>query len=127
MVLANPGASLTELTQDTRLSLRMISSRGTKVYPPTGAITDVLDHWRCRFMSPARGETVTHEQIISLLQRVTDAGFDFIKTENLYTFDDKAGADESVRVARDWIGKNAANTGAAAPTVSEGTVILQLK
>ena len=42
-------------------------------------------------------------------------------------FQDKTGADESVRVARDWIGKNAANTGAAAPTVSEGTVILQLK
>jgi hypothetical protein len=26
-----------------------------------------------------------------------------------------------------WIGKNASNAGAAAPTVSEGTVILQLK
>jgi hypothetical protein len=29
---------------------------------------------------------------------------------------DKTGADESVRLARDWINKNAANTGAAAPT-----------
>ena len=28
------GASLMELAQDTRLSLKMISSRGTKVYPP---------------------------------------------------------------------------------------------
>jgi hypothetical protein len=42
-------------------------------------------------------------------------------------FQDKAGADESVRVARDWIKKNASDTGAAAPTVSEGTVILHLK
>jgi hypothetical protein len=38
---------------------------------------------------------------------------------------DKAGADESMRVARDWIAKNASDTGAAPPTVSEGTVILR--
>ena len=40
---------------------------------------------------------------------------------------DKAGTDESVRVARDWIAKNAGKTGAAAPKVSEGTVMLNLK
>jgi hypothetical protein len=39
---------------------------------------------------------------------------------------DKAGTDESVRVAGDWIRQNAANIGASAPAVSEGTVILQL-
>ncbi len=39
---------------------------------------------------------------------------------------DKAGVDESVRVARDWIAKNASDAGQAAPTVSEGTVILHL-
>ena len=42
-------------------------------------------------------------------------------------YQDKAGADESVRVARDWVSKNAGNTGAAAPTISEGTVILHAK
>jgi proline dehydrogenase len=41
--------------------------------------------------------------------------------------DDKAGTDESLRVAREWIGKNASNTGASPPTVVEGPVILQLK
>jgi len=40
---------------------------------------------------------------------------------------DKAGTDESLRLAKDWIQKNAANTGATAPTVSEGNVILHLK
>ena len=39
-----------ELTADTKLSLKMVSSRGTKVFPPTGAITDTLDHWRARFI-----------------------------------------------------------------------------
>jgi hypothetical protein len=39
---------------------------------------------------------------------------------------DKAGTDESTRAARNWIAKNARGTGAAAPAVSEGTVILHL-
>jgi hypothetical protein len=42
-------------------------------------------------------------------------------------YQDKAGTDESIRVARDWIAKNAGTTGVAAPTVAEGNVILQLK
>lgn len=42
-------------------------------------------------------------------------------------FQDKAGTEESIRVSRDWIAKNVANIGAAAPAIIEGTVILQLK
>ncbi len=37
---------------------------------------------------------------------------------------DKAGTDESLQKARDWIAKNAASTGVAAPKVSEGSVVL---
>jgi len=40
---------------------------------------------------------------------------------------DKAGADESIQKAKDWIGKNGSGIGASAPKVSEGSVILQLK
>ena len=40
---------------------------------------------------------------------------------------DKAGADDSVQKAKDWIGGNASNIGASAPKVSEGSVILHLK
>ena len=40
---------------------------------------------------------------------------------------DKAGTDESLQKARDWIKENASNTGAGAPAVSEGTIVLQLK
>jgi restriction endonuclease Mrr len=40
---------------------------------------------------------------------------------------DKAGTDESVQRAKDWIGQNGSNIGASAPKVSEGPVILQLK
>ena len=40
---------------------------------------------------------------------------------------DKAGADESLKVAREWIQKNASNTGASPPAVMEGSVIIQIK
>ena len=40
---------------------------------------------------------------------------------------DKAGCDESARVAREWIQKNASNISASPPAISEGTVILHLK
>ena len=36
----------------------------------------------------------------------------------------KAGTDESIKVARDWITKNAAKTKTAAPSIAEGTVLL---
>jgi hypothetical protein len=40
---------------------------------------------------------------------------------------DKAGADESLKVAREWIQKNASNTGASPPAVVDGSVIIQIK
>jgi len=40
---------------------------------------------------------------------------------------DKAGADESLKVAREWIKKNAPNVKANAPVVSEGPVIVEIR
>jgi hypothetical protein len=42
-------------------------------------------------------------------------------------YQDKSGTDESLKMARDWIAKNAGHTGVAAPAVSEGMVMMQLK
>jgi hypothetical protein len=39
---------------------------------------------------------------------------------------DKAGTDESVRRAREWVATNASHIGASAPAVSEGPVIVHL-
>ena len=39
---------------------------------------------------------------------------------------DKAGTDESVAVARDWVKQNASDIGAAPPTITEGQVILHV-
>jgi isocitrate dehydrogenase len=72
------------------LELVAITNRGARVWPEGLPETFCTDHWRCRFLAPQRGTTIGHEQVIELLQRVNRAGFDFIKTENLYNFDGKA-------------------------------------
>jgi isocitrate dehydrogenase len=73
------------------LKLIMIDTRGTKAYP--NGMPDMVtgDTWRLRFMSQTDGGIVTHEQIISLLGRVKNAGLDFTKFESLCNFDGKAG------------------------------------
>lgn len=68
------------------LKLKMITNRGVKVYPEGFKETFCTDHWRCRFLSPS-DSAIPHQEIITLLQKVSDAGLDFIKTENLCKFD----------------------------------------
>ena len=72
------------------LELTMITNRGAKVWPGGMPETFTTDHWRCRFLARNRDEVVSHSQIIKLLQRIDEAGFDFIKIENLYNFNGKA-------------------------------------
>jgi isocitrate dehydrogenase len=85
----NLGQALGKVAGDLRLV--MISNRGVKVWPGGNSETFCSDHWRCRFMSPINAATITHAQIIELLGRVANAGFDFIKTENLCNFDGERG------------------------------------
>lgn len=40
---------------------------------------------------------------------------------------DKAGADESIQVAREWIAANGADLGVSPPSVSEGPVALHFR
>ncbi len=83
------GESLSKMSGD-GTKLTMMSNRGVKVWPGGHAETFCSDHWRCRFMSDG-GNGISHQQIVSLLKRVGEAGFDFIKTENLYNFDGERG------------------------------------
>ena len=39
---------------------------------------------------------------------------------------DKAGTDQSLQLARDWIAQNASDLGTSSPSVSEGSVVLHL-
>jgi len=72
------------------LKLSMITNRGTKVYPNGFPETFCTDHWRCRF-KPEELTIQTYQAVIHLLQKITDAGFEVIKTENLYLIDGVPG------------------------------------
>jgi isocitrate dehydrogenase len=76
---------------DEQIKLTMISNRGVKVWPGGHSETFCSDHWRCRFLSNSQDKAISHPQIISLLTRFADTGYDFIKTENLYDFDGERG------------------------------------
>ncbi|MDE1153551.1 MAG: NADP-dependent isocitrate dehydrogenase [Micavibrio sp.] len=69
------------------LKLSSIDSRGLLVWPASKAKAEMGDHWRCRFTAANDASPVTHDQIIRLLDAIQKSGLDFIKTENLYSFD----------------------------------------
>ncbi|MEP7146773.1 MAG: NADP-dependent isocitrate dehydrogenase [bacterium] len=69
------------------LKLGFLSNRGVKVWPEGHPETFCTDHWRCRYFATNKGEKVNHSEVIALLDKMNDAGFDFIKTEHLYNFD----------------------------------------
>jgi len=69
------------------LALKMVTNRGTKVYPSGIPETFCTDHWRCRYV--AKNGHINHDNILDLLKQLDEAGFDFIKTEHLYEMDGK--------------------------------------
>lgn len=73
------------------LQLQMITNRGVKVFPDGMPETFCTDHWRCRFLSANKGTRVSTAQIVELLNRIDAVGLEFIKLENLCTFDGEIG------------------------------------
>ncbi len=86
---ANELAGKLQTVNRDRLTLKMITNRGVKVWPAGFAETFCTDHWRCRFESG--GAAVTHRDVAELLLALCDTGLDVIKTENLCTFDGEPG------------------------------------
>ena len=78
--------------------------------------------WRCSpLCALASSFVISFKGFVSYsLVRTSKGGF------SVTVCKDKAGTDDSTRAARDWITKNARDTGAAKPTISEGSVILHL-
>ena len=83
-----------------RVSLRVLRAAGVRLDAETIETGEAAyrrgersgiersDHWRCRFQN---GSAMSHADILALLERVTDLQLDFIKTENLCTFDGEPG------------------------------------
>ena len=70
--------------------LAMITNRGVKVWPEGLPQTFCTDHWRCRFMA-TDGQGFDKAAIVDVLGKLAQSGVDFIKTEQLYTFDGELG------------------------------------
>ncbi len=72
------------------IKLSMITNRGIKVWPDGFKETFCTDHWRCRF-KPLEDAEINKSNILELLKNAISENIDSIKTENLYSFDGKAG------------------------------------
>ncbi len=90
----NPN-ELGEMVKDAmigKIKLKMITNRGTKVWPDGHSETFCTDHWRCRFvredMEECGFQALLHLlQQLNVMANLNNNVFDIIKTENLYTFD----------------------------------------
>lgn len=85
------GASVEGLVEGAALRLKMISNRGTKVYPPMGAMTACVDHWRCRFVArDSEAAEVRDGDLIETIGRVGRV-HRWMHVEKLQEFDGVAG------------------------------------
>ncbi|MCL6646793.1 MAG: NADP-dependent isocitrate dehydrogenase [Chloroflexi bacterium] len=84
------GRSLEDFAAGTKLHLKMISNRGTRVYPPTGAITDNVDHWRCRFIANDGVAAISDADILDLVSRVQQR-YRWMHLEKLEEIDGEPG------------------------------------
>lgn len=73
-------------------ALQMISVKGLKAWPDDNKNLKInSDEWNLRFISKASDKVATHQQIVKLLNHLAEANFDFVRSNNLYLFDDKLG------------------------------------
>jgi isocitrate dehydrogenase len=65
------GPTLEAIAEGSPLKLKMISNRGTKVYPDGNPNIDQVDHHRCRFVTRS-GEAVSFAEALVLASRVNE-------------------------------------------------------
>ena len=82
--------SVGDLVAGSPVELRMVESRGTKIYPSPGAMTDTVDHYRCRLMQRAADGDLIEAQVLDVISRV-GAKHRRMHVEKLNEFDGAAG------------------------------------
>ncbi len=82
--------SLQKLLADTPFRVKMLSNRGTQVWPNMGAEPDLVDCFRCRLDAKDPTRTITDHEILDALQKVS-AQHTWTHIEKLNEFDGKAG------------------------------------
>ena len=84
------GQSLDGIVENSPFRLKMISNRGTKVYPVGDAFPDCVDHWRCRFVLRDENADVAPDMIMALLTSV-NAKHQWMHVEKLLEIDGEPG------------------------------------
>ncbi|MCS6851987.1 MAG: NADP-dependent isocitrate dehydrogenase [Gemmataceae bacterium] len=84
------GPTLEALAEGTPLKLKMISNRGTQVYPDKGTLIDCVDHYRCRFVLRDESGDLKDADLMALLGRVA-AQHRWVHVEKLPEFDGQPG------------------------------------
>jgi isocitrate dehydrogenase len=87
-LLAN---EINNLVNDLDLGLQSISVKGFKVWPDVSNLDVCSDEWGLRFVSKKENKIVTHKEIIDLLNKLAEKGYDFVRINNLYLFDNSLG------------------------------------
>ena len=83
------GETLSRIVEGSELTLKVISNRGTAVWPDTGHGTSLVDAYQCRFVVAGAVEAeVTDAQILTLLQKIS-ARYRWGHVEKLQRFDGK--------------------------------------
>jgi isocitrate dehydrogenase len=88
---ARIGTELQRQADGTAMQLKVISNRGTAVWPELGHGTSLVDAYQCRFVASGSADAdVTDAQILDLLQRISTS-YRWVHIEKLQRFDGKDG------------------------------------
>lgn len=85
---ADVGTMMEQAGDQTALKLKMISNRGTKVFPGETE-TSCVNHWRCRFINRNGGD-ISDRQIYDLLYKISEMHIKWVHIEKLQFFEGKA-------------------------------------
>ena len=84
------GETVSSLLEGTPFRLKMVSSRGTQVYPGRGAITDTVDAFRCRLLLQDPTAGLSEEDVAAILSRISTS-YAWNHLEKLQVFDGEPG------------------------------------
>lgn len=85
------GAILSSIAGPAGFRLKMISNRGTQVFPARGVETDCVDHWRCRFLHANPESELPLAQVNELLGAIEHARLRWMHLEKLQEFNGAPG------------------------------------
>lgn len=79
------------LEPEQNMELRMISNRGTKVWPKGNPSTFCADNWRLRFIVIDWGVELKTSHVLELMTNMNKANLNFTKSVMLHSFDGEHG------------------------------------